>query len=483
MSRLSLRARLTLAFAIAMAIVVSGLALFVYRMVEGSLTQSIDQGLRARAVDVANLADQAENGLSSARNPLAGPEQSFGQLIDGTGRIYDQTPGLAKRPLLTAAQLARARHRASFVDLASIPGGGSLPGGPARIFVEPIHAQDQALVLLVGTSLADQHGATAGLRTGLLIGGPVALLLAALGGYLLAGAALRPVERMRARAAGVSPQSTGERLPVPRADDEIGRLGRTLNEMLAGLEQARERERQFLADASHELRTPLALLKTEIELALDGPHAADQLVSSLRSARKETDRVVQLAEDLLLLAQADNGALPVRITSINASELGGRITARFAHRAGSEGREIETEAPHGLMLPVDPLRIEQALANLVDNSLRYGAGTITLQIVSHDDDVELHVRDQGAGITPELRAYAFERFARDDPVRHDQGAGLGLAIVLAIAQAHGGEALLGNGADVFLRLPGCAAPTPTGGSGGPAISSKPADERTSVCPA
>jgi signal transduction histidine kinase len=281
----------------------------------------------------------------------------------------------------------------------------------------------------------------------------VAVLLAALGGYLLAGAALRPVERMRARAAGVSPDSQGARLPAPKGNDEIARLGRTLNAMLGRLEQARERERRFLADASHELRTPLALLKTEIELALDGGHSVEELLASLRSARAETDRLVQLSEDLLVLAQSDQGSLPVRLVPIVATELAQRIAARFAPRAAGESREIDADAPRGLTLLADPLRIEQALANLVDNSLRYGAGRITIHVVARGAEVELHVRDEGGGIPPELRSRAFERFTRNDPARRDGGAGLGLAIVAVIARAHGGAAEIGRASDLFIRLP------------------------------
>ena len=447
MRALSLRTRLTVAFALAMAAVVTGLGVFVYGEAADSMRHAVDQGLRARAADVANLANQADNGLSSATGPLDSHAQNFGQLILPNGHIYDQSPGLPRRSLLTHAQITRAGHGAYFIDVS----GGTR--GVARAFVEPVRAQDRSLILLVATSLSDQRSALAGLRAGLLIGGPVAVLLAALGGYLLAGAALRPVERMRARAAGVSPESQGARLPVPRGTDEIARLGQTLNAMLGRLEQARERERRFLADASHELRTPLALLKTEIELALDGRHTVEELLASLRSARAETDRLVQLSEDLLLLAQSDQGVLPVRIVPVGAAELAERTAARFGPRAAGESREIQVDAPRDLTLLADPLRMEQALANLVDNSLRYGAGRITIQVEARGDEVELHVRDQGGGIPPELRSAAFERFTRNDPARHDGGAGLGLAIVAVIARAHGGAAEIGHGSDMFIRLP------------------------------
>lgn len=447
MRRLTLRARLTLVFALAMAVVFAGIGLLVDLRVAQSLRATVDQGLRARAVDVASLAAQSDNGLRSARSPFAAPGDSFGQLIDPRHHVYDSTPGLGRRPLLSAAQLRRAHQGPYFLALEAPR------GAPGRAFVAPIRAQGESLVLLVGTSVAASRSVLASVQNALLIGCPIALLIACAGGYLLAGAALAPVERMRAHAARVSAASHGTRLPVPDADDEITRLGHTLNEMLERLQRAHDREQQFVADASHELRTPLSLLKTEIEIALDRPHSSAELRDALRSAGEETDRLVQLAEDLLLLAQSDNGTLPTNLVAIDAHELLERMVARFALRASGIGRDLVVRAPAKLTVMVDSLRIEQALGNLIDNALRHGAGTITLFAQEHEQVVELHVSDDGDGIPVEFRAHAFERFSRGDTARHRAGAGLGLAIVAAIAEAHGGRARLGDRSDVYLRLP------------------------------
>ena len=158
--------------------------------------------------------------------------------------------------------------------------------------------------LVVGESLAQRERALDALHALLAIGGPLALLIASAVGYALAAAALRPVERMRRHAAAVTAAETSERLPVPPANDEIGRLGRTLNEMLARLEVAFKRERAFVSDASHELRTPLAILRTELELALRGEHTREELEAALRSAAEESERLSQLAEDLLVIARS-----------------------------------------------------------------------------------------------------------------------------------------------------------------------------------
>jgi signal transduction histidine kinase len=259
---------------------------------------------------------------------------------------------------------------------------------------------------------------------------------------------------MGERAATISTASPGRRLPVPRANDEISRLGGRLNDMLARLEAALERERALVSNASHELRTPLALLKTEIELALDEPESAPGLAAALRSAGEETDRLAQLADDLLLLASVDSGKLPLRRTRVSIADLLDTIATRFQRRATDASRTIEVAAPVGLLALVDRRRMEQALANLVENALRHGAGTVRLEADVVSDALVLHVTDQGPGFPPDFLERAFERFSRADASR--AGVGLGLAIVDAIASAHGGTVtavnLPGGGADVALTI-------------------------------
>jgi signal transduction histidine kinase len=310
----------------------------------------------------------------------------------------------------------------------------------------------------VGATREDREEALSSLRTVLLTGGPIALLLAALAGYGLATAALRPVGAMRHEAAEISRLGSGRRLPVPPAGDELARLGGTLNEMLARLEKSAERERGFVASASHELRTPLALLKAELELALREGRTAEELRAAVSSAAGESDRLVQLAEDLLVLARADEGKLPVRPEPLDAAELLHTTARRFEARANELSRRLWIDAPDGLTLYADRLRTEQALANLVDNALRHASGTVELQAERTDDAVRLHVRDHGPGFDPALNGHAFERFTRGDRARSRGGTGLGLAIVDAIASSHGGRAAAsaredGGGADVWIELP------------------------------
>lgn len=467
MSRLPLRVKLTAAFAAAMALVLLGTGLFVYLRLQSNLDDTIDRGLRSRVADVTALVRQADSGLAeSGRSPLQDRDESLAQILDARGRVFDATSSLRGRTLLTRAELERARRGTVMVERRVVPGAE----GPVRFLAVPVTAQDRPLVVVVGTSIDDRNEALENLVSLFLIGGPVALLFASGLGYGVAALALRPVESMRRRAAAISAQERGVRLPVPAARDEIGRLGTTLNEMLERLEDAferlefaLERERTFVSDASHELRTPLAILKTELELALWSGRSAEELGDAVQSAAEETDRLAQLAEDLLVIARSDQGRLPVRLGEMSAADVLAAVRERFQRRVVSRGRRIEVDVPDDdLRVIADSLRLEQALANIVENAVRHGSGAIRLFAERGDGQVELHVTDEGSGFPPGFIEHAFERFTRADAARGRGGTGLGLAIVSAIARAHGGEArarnLRGGGADVYIVVPAIDGP-------------------------
>jgi two-component system, OmpR family, sensor kinase len=442
LNRFPIRLRLALAFALAMAAVLAAMGAFLYFRLGSSLDESVDQGLETRAAEVSALAARGDTSLDQG----SGDDETFAQVLDPNGTIVDATPQVRGRPLLEAAELRTAAQQVV-----------KLERGGARLLATPVDAQLGTFVVVVGASLEERDEALNGLLGELFVVGPIALLLASLLGYGIATAALRPVEAMRAEAAGVSAVEPGRRLPLPRARDEISRLGSTLNDMLDRLERALERERNFVADASHELRTPLALLKTELELALRNPRSQAELEQALRSAAAETDRLAQLAEDLLVLARSDQGRLPLRRESVSVRDVLSGVAARFGRRAGEAGRAIEVDAVDGLAVPADAVRLEQALGNLVENALRHGEGSIRLSAVEKDGRVELHVLDEGRGIPPDFVPRAFERFNRADQSRAGTGAGLGLAIAQVIATAHGGSAHVsarpGGGADVWLSIP------------------------------
>jgi two-component system, OmpR family, sensor kinase len=448
-----IRLRLTLAFAAGMAVVLVAMGLFLYLRLGVALAQTIDQSLRGRADDVAAMVRASGSGLPEAGGDrLVEQEENIAQVLDPDGVILGSTPGVGGHRLLTDLQLARAARETIMVDRAPLPGADE----PLRLLATPVHAQGGPVVVVAGASVEERMEALAGLRTQLLLGGPIALLLASLLGYSLAGAALRPVESMRREAEAVSAAEPGRRLPLPPADDEIARLGTTLNTMLGRLESALARERRFVSDASHELRTPLAALRTELELALRRKRPPEELEAALHSAAEETERLCRLAEDLLVLARADDRSLPVRRERLPAAELLTAVRERYGHQAADAGRTLQIQVEDQLELHVDRLRAEQALGNLVENALRHGRGRVLLLARRRDGRVELHVRDQGAGFPPEFIDHAFDRFTRSDPARQGPGVGLGLAIVDVIARAHGGTAHAANhhgGADAWLEIP------------------------------
>jgi two-component system OmpR family sensor kinase len=454
LARLPTRVRVALAFSAVMAVVLAGVGLFLYLRLGAVLNATVDRGLRSRAGDVTALVKQADSGLAQAgRSPLTEQGESLAQIVDGRGRVVDAPPPLRHHPLLTGAELRRALRHTIIVEHPRSP----LDPDRVRLLATPVRAQDRRLVVVVGASLEATSDAQKQLGGLLLIGLPLVLLIASLAGYGAAAAALRPVERMRRRAQEIQAGRPGRRLPVPPARDEVSRLGDTLNDMLERLEEAFERERRFVADASHELRSPLTILKAELELALRDATDVEGFRQAVASAAEETDRLTQLAEDLLVIARSDQGRLPVRVQDVDVAELLAGVAQRYVVRADARGVALEVEAPADLRLVADQLRLEQALGNLLDNALRHGAGTVVLSAVERDDHVELHARDEGPGFPEGLLPGAFDRFTRGDAARGRGGAGLGLAIVQAIARAHGGQAVAadrpGGGADVWLDLP------------------------------
>jgi heavy metal sensor kinase len=444
LAAIPIRLRLTLAFAVAMAVVLAATGLFLYVRLGDSLDRTIDQSLRERADDVGALARPGDSRLAERGASLA-------QILDPRGSVVDSTRELG-RPLLTRGEIARAQRAQIEIPSRDVPGSDE----PARLLAKPVDTQRGRVVVVVGTSLEERSETLGGLLLALLIGGPLALALASFAGYGLAAAALRPVESMRREAESVSASEPGRRLPLPPAHDETRRLAETLNGMLGRLESALARERRFVSDASHELRTPLASLRTELELALRRERTREEMESALRSAAEETERLSQLAEDLLVLARSETGTLPVRRERLAAGELVAGVQQRYERRAAVAQRPLDAQVEEGLEVSVDRLRAEQALGNLVENALRHGRGSIRVQAHRRNGHVELHVRDEGPGFAPEFMPQAFERFSRSDQARAGAGAGLGLAIVDVIARAHGGSAHAANvagGADVWLELP------------------------------
>jgi hypothetical protein len=445
-----------------------------------SLVASIDQGLRQASAPLLSTVSRQEDSGGGGRGRGGGgggggdsgrsggaievrdlQEQinatpdAFVQVLDPAGGVVASSPALKGAGLVPAAVRARL-------------GGGSVSydqrigarGERLRVLAVQVQRADGRYVVAVGRSLVTADDAVARVRQGALAAGIALVVGGSLGAWLLAGAALRPVERLRAAVAAVPPDQPGRSLDVPATRDELAALARTMNGLLDRISQALERERRLIADASHELRTPLTVLRAELELADRPSRGREELAESVHHAALEATRIARLAEDLLLLARTDQGAPIVRAVAQPLEPVLREAVAAASVRAGGQVR-LDLEVDPELVAPVDHDRLRQAVDNLIDNALRVApdGGAIRLRAGRLDGTLEVSVSDSGPGFPPEFLPHAFERFHRADSARARQhgGAGLGLAIVKAIAEAHGGHAEAANrpdgGAVVRLLLP------------------------------
>ncbi len=451
--RLPIRTRLTLVFAGLMLVVLAGSGAFLYFGLASELDATIDRDLESLSREF--VADVSAGETSVLEDfGVAEPEGSFAQILDRDGRILEHTHAVAE-PLLDPEELGALDGPSSFDRTVTLRSGPD----PARLVAAPA---TEGKVVVVGAILEERNAALASLAVLLWTGGPVLLVIVSGLAWLLSGAALRPVERMRRETAAISEGDLAKRLQVPPTGDEVASLAATLNEMLARLEWAFERERRFVDDASHELRTPLGILKTELELALRRARTKEELEAALASAAEESERLNRLAEDLLVLARSEKGRLPLKRSSVAASALVHGTTDLFHGRAREHGVTIDVSVSPDLKVEVDEVRIQQALGNLIANALSHtpDGGSVRVAATANGaEELVLSVADSGCGFPDAFIAKAFDPFTRADAgrSRRDGGAGLGLAIVRGVAEAHGGSVRAANrpegGAIVTLRIP------------------------------
>jgi hypothetical protein len=456
------RVRLALIFALGCALVIGvGGLVFVHELSAG-LTGSLVTALRSRADTVAqnlggsngpNVQDPAGTRPTSAGS-AAGQPDALIQVIAPNGTVLDSSGPASGKPVLSPGELARARQGELVVQRSVVRGEA-----PMFLLAMPV-ADAKGTVVIAGISLDTVDQALSRVEGGLLIGGPIAVLLAGMGAWLLAGAALAPVERMRRQAAEISGHAADTVLSVPGTKDELAALARTLNDMLTRLNRALSRQRGFLAVAGHELRTPLAVLKGEVELALRPGRSRTDLTAALREVAGETDRLIRLAEDLLMLASADEGTPMVRPRRCDLVPVMTDAVQAWAERGRRSGIELRLASPERLEITVDPDRLRQAIDNLADNALRFAPSGSAIEVTLRQQggSAALEISDSGPGFPPSFLPVAFERFSRPDDRPDDhQGSGLGLAIVKTIVEALGGQVMAANrpggGALVRIVLP------------------------------
>jgi signal transduction histidine kinase len=308
--------------------------------------------------------------LSLPTRGLIEAHEAFAEVLRPNGVVVEASPGLPPELLSSSVvqRIARPtyfrRHVVGIQD-------------QARLLAVPVRKGAARYVIVVGSSMSDRTDALNLLVVFFGIGGPLALIAASIVGWLVAGAGLRPVERIRQQASVISAAGPDERLSLPEADDEIRRLAHTLNAMLERLDAAIRAERRFLDNASHELRTPLTALKAELDLARTRPRSEAQMTAALASASEETDRLVHLAEDLLLLSRAHAGRVPTMPEPTSLRDLIESAAMMFRGRAAAAGLVIDVDVDDQTVV-IDPRRVRQAIDNLLDNALRFSRRTIGL---------------------------------------------------------------------------------------------------------
>ena len=436
--------RLVVAVAAAMTVVLLATAAFVWWRVSFALSRQLDQDLDAWQSVV-------ERSVTNGQEPpVDTPGETF-QVYDVRGRLVGGDRNVER--LLGPSDVADARAQERRFDI-----GRFLPAAhhPYRVDATLVRTPRGERVVAAAISRHKHDEALRELLLQLAIADALTLAAASFVGYRTARAALDPVERYRRAAERARDDGTGDgslrRLPVAERDDELARLGHTFNDLLTSVEEGQRRERQFLADASHELRTPLSLMRTELEWARHRPRDAAQTAEVLASVQGQVDRLVDLANALLDLEELRGpGPMPradVALPDLLREAVRGVVPA---------GEVVEVEAPE-VVVRVNRRWVGLAVANLVANARRHGGGSVAVRARLADGRLRVEVADQGPGFPEELVPTAFDRFTRAEASRTTPGSGLGLALVRAVADAHGGRAYVAptppgeRGARVVLEV-------------------------------
>lgn len=444
-ARLSLRVRLLLVGlgGVAVALAAGGVAL--YATLTLSLNRALDTEARSAAAQVVMLVD---SGTVPALLPVSGAQ--IVQIVDEQGRVLAGSSNADRlTALLTPAEVAHGLTGTS----QEVPGFRAGLAGPLRVVVVGAGPSDARRAVIVAVFGQDADRGAVVLRTALLIVDPIVLLLLGVIAWLVTARALAPVEQLRAAAERISGGHRDERLPVPPAADEIRSLAITLNDMLARLASARDRQRQFVADAAHELRSPLASIRTQLEVArhLDGADsvAADALL--------DVARLNRIVGDLLLLARADADADgPTTGEQVDLGDLLVEMADRFP-----AGLILAPERDRPVTVHTDRDKLARAVGNVIENAARHAESHVELGLGATPVTVLVTVTDDGPGIAATDRARVFERFTRLDDARDRDagGSGLGLPIAAELLATLGGGITLSDRADgaaglrVEIRLP------------------------------
>lgn len=436
---------------------------FVYWRVARGLTQTVDDSLRLSASQ-ALAAISIENGQLDLEDLMPeGADAAALNQRDLTLRVLDPQGTLIKGVgeyamlTVTVASLAAVENGQTLFEVVTPPGESD----GLRFYTQPILENGRRLgILQVAQSQEDIQRTLRRLLQALLLGGPLAVVIAGMGGYLLAARALAPIDSITRTAQRIA-ANTGDlsaRLNLPATADEVGQLAETFDQMLERLDDSFRRERQFTADASHELRTPLAAMQAILQVIRQSQRSPEDYEQALTDLSDETDRLRTLTEDLLRLARG-TGPLTPTYSPVDLSMLLADVADSLRPLAEAKELRLTIDVPDNLMLMGDNDELIRLFVNLLDNAIQYTErGGITLAALKTTDQIVITITDTGIGISSEHLPQLFDRFYRVDKARTSQGAGLGLSIALAIAQAHGGtievKSIVNRGSNFMVRLPG-----------------------------
>jgi heavy metal sensor kinase len=431
----SLRVRLTLWYVGAMVVVLAVYAALVFAFVRRNASDALDSRLRGDFQWASAMVDRTPEGGITWYEDLSEEESPWLQVWSPDGTLLYKNFEARRRPL------AQARELAQRTDDSLVTVDADL--APVRVLTRRGRIGGQPVVIQVARSEFLMRQELRQLVLIFVLGLPVAVAVAGLGGYTLARRALRPIERMNERARSITAERLSDRLPVDNPDDEMGRLATVFNQTLGRLERSFEQMRQFTADVSHELRTPLTSIRSVGEVGLREHRDEPAYRGIIGSMLEEVDRLASLVDRLLTLSRAETGQARVSAAPFDLHGLADEVATHLGVLAEEKNQAIRVEgAPAGAY--ADRFVIRQAVINLVDNAIKFSpsGGRITIRVGETRDVATLDVADTGTGIAAAARDRIFDRFFRATQDGGETGAGLGLSIAKGAVEANGGRLTL-----------------------------------------
>ena len=428
----SIKFRLTLWYLAAIVVLLVIFGTVAYYLLSKNLYRNLDESLRTRVIEL------------QGSIKIDGRQVQFEQKVSELVMIYDADGALMERlgPNVEFSNIDITVKEALFGKSSFV--SASTPNGPdVRLYAAPFNVDSGTRVaIIVGRLPNDILDMLAIFRMVILNSSLLVVILAGVGGLFLADRTLKPVERIADIARGIGESDLSRRIDI-RTDDELGRLASTLNGMIARLEEAFKKQRQFVADASHELRTPLAIIQAESSLALGKRRTQEELRKSLELVSQEVAYMSDIVGKLLLLARSDAGVEPVNFQDVNARDLLVELSQDVEALAQEKDLLFTLGSMDSLTIKGDRLKLRQLFLIILDNAIRHtpGGGSISGSLVRRNDSAVTSIGDTGIGISAEHLPFIFDRFYRVDKARShaEGGMGLGLSIAISIAKMHGGE--------------------------------------------